>query len=327
MLNSQCVIGNSRKTCIQIPPPPSASCNHTSGFTLVELSIVLVIIGLIIGSILMGRDLIDAAMIRSQISQIEKYNTAVNTFKVKYGYLPGDISDPTASGFNFKVRGAYKGEGDGDGILEGINTDATLNNCGFYSISGENALFWVDLSTANMIDGTFNTATATVPSAGFPRPTGTDIYKYFPRAKIGSNYVYTGSGACTKYSTANVFKKHVNYFIISLVSGVYGNISPTVDVGLTVRQAYQIDSKIDDGLPQLGNVLAGYFRNCPPYTGCSSFDWSNSTQAQTNSPYTTATPASSTSCFDNGNVVGTQQYSVGTNDGNEINCAISIQFQ
>ena len=49
-----------------------------SGFTLVELSIVLVIIGLIIGGVVVGRDLIDAATIRAQISQIEKYNTAVN---------------------------------------------------------------------------------------------------------------------------------------------------------------------------------------------------------------------------------------------------------
>jgi hypothetical protein len=46
------------------------------------MSIVLVIIGLIIGGILVGRDLIKASETRAQISQIEKYNTAVNTFKI-----------------------------------------------------------------------------------------------------------------------------------------------------------------------------------------------------------------------------------------------------
>lgn len=49
------------------------------GFTLIELSIVLVIIGLIVGGILVGRELISAAEIRATVSQIEKYNTSVNT--------------------------------------------------------------------------------------------------------------------------------------------------------------------------------------------------------------------------------------------------------
>src|SRR5579871_3923101 len=92
-----------------------------SGFTLIELSIVLVIIGLIVGGILTGRDLIDAAAQRAQIAQIEKYNTAVNTFRIKYGYLPGDIPDPYASNFGFQARGSVSGEGDGNGIIEGIN--------------------------------------------------------------------------------------------------------------------------------------------------------------------------------------------------------------
>ena len=60
------------------------------GFTLIELSLVLVIVGLIIGGVVVGRDLIHSAEIRATISQIEKYNTAVNTFRTKYNCLPGD---------------------------------------------------------------------------------------------------------------------------------------------------------------------------------------------------------------------------------------------
>jgi prepilin-type N-terminal cleavage/methylation domain-containing protein len=69
------------------------------GFTLIELSIVLVIIGLLAGGILVGRDLIHAAVIHAQVSQIEKYTMAANTFKLKYGGWPGDIREAcTASG-------------------------------------------------------------------------------------------------------------------------------------------------------------------------------------------------------------------------------------
>src|SRR5450432_727787 len=77
----------------------AASRAAESGFTLIELSIVLVIIGLIIGGVLVGQDLIKAAEIRGQITQIEKYNTAVNTFRGKYNCLPGDCVNATALGF------------------------------------------------------------------------------------------------------------------------------------------------------------------------------------------------------------------------------------
>jgi hypothetical protein len=52
---------------------------------------VLVIIGLIVGGILVGPEMIAAAAVRAQISQIEKYHTAVHTFQSKYGGLPGDL--------------------------------------------------------------------------------------------------------------------------------------------------------------------------------------------------------------------------------------------
>ena len=73
------------------------------GFTLLEMSIVLVVIGLIVGGVLVGRDLISAAYTRAQISQIEKFNTAVNTFYGKYQALPGDMNNSVASTFGFSA--------------------------------------------------------------------------------------------------------------------------------------------------------------------------------------------------------------------------------
>src|SRR3984885_348580 len=81
------------------------------GFTLIELSIVLVIIGLIVGGVLVGQDLIRAAQVRATVTQIEKYNSAVNTFRGKYGALPGDLNAGTAATFGFAARGPGVGQG------------------------------------------------------------------------------------------------------------------------------------------------------------------------------------------------------------------------
>lgn len=71
------------------------------GFTLVEMSIVLVIIGLLVGGILVARGLIKAAELRATLSQVNQITAAVNTFKLRYNALPGDltIADVTAWGF------------------------------------------------------------------------------------------------------------------------------------------------------------------------------------------------------------------------------------
>lgn len=54
--------------------------NRRGGFTLIELSIVLVVSGLIVGGVLVGQDLIRAAGVRATITQIEKFNQAAHTF-------------------------------------------------------------------------------------------------------------------------------------------------------------------------------------------------------------------------------------------------------
>ncbi len=60
------------------------------GFTLVELSIVLIIIGLILGMVLKGRQLIESAKVQNLLGQYYKIHAAVNIFYTRYGFYPGD---------------------------------------------------------------------------------------------------------------------------------------------------------------------------------------------------------------------------------------------
>jgi prepilin-type N-terminal cleavage/methylation domain-containing protein len=294
------------------------------GFTLIELSIVLVIIGLIVGGVLVGQDLIRAAEVRATISQIEKYNSAANTFRGKYGYLPGDIKEPEATNFGFRTRGTWQGQGDGNGALTGANGNADNGctwpsgggGCGNRQSAGETVMFWVDLSTAHLIDGGFTTADPVTP-AGVDI-TGADLGLYFPPAKIGGgNYFYAFVGM--SFDGVNWSNTGVNYFGLSAATSIESGAGRLLsNPSLPVAAAYAIDRKVDDGLPQSGNATAFYLNSATYWVdGTDSWD----------APVTGATAGSASTCYDNGNVAGPQKYSVKQNGGAGVNCALSFRFQ
>ena len=296
---------------------PKGNLPAKAGFTLVELSIVLVIIGLIVGGVLVGRDLIIAAAIRAQISQIQKFQSAVNTFRGKYGYLPGDIPDPAATQFGFKPRGPNAGMGDGDGIVTGIACCSGVGGghpYGAAAASGEAAMFWVDLSTAALIDGGFSVSNPT----GFYTLTLTSspkIADIFPAAKIGGgNYIYV---YCGGYANC----VGIDYFGISAVSAGYDLIDSLA--GMSVAQAYALDSKIDDGYPMSGRVVARYLDYS---VGFSSAVWANGGgTAYENQWFSTG---SSITCFDwRTGTSSVAEYSNEISNGGNINCGLLFQFQ
>jgi len=235
------------------------------GFTLIELSIVLVIIGLIVGGVLVGQDLIRAAEIRATVSQLEKYNSAVNTFRSKYNGIPGDIRCDYRFSFGFNggetpsctgMTGAA-GLADGNGLLEsGAGSASDLTKW-----TGELIGFWSDLSVGNLVDGSFggNAAAATylnqaavVPTAAV---TSATMPQWLPPAKLGrGNYVLALSPGA---NLANGPQQGFNYFIITGMTGISATGVYTTAASLTPIEARNIDAKIDDGQPFTGNVLAG----------------------------------------------------------------------
>ena len=71
--------------------------NNILAFSLIELSIVLIIIGLLVAGITGGASLIESAKMRNFINEVNSWKQALYTFKVKYGRLPGDLNN---DGFN-----------------------------------------------------------------------------------------------------------------------------------------------------------------------------------------------------------------------------------
>jgi len=302
--------------------------NKQSGFTLIELSIVLVIIGLIIGGVLTGQDLIRSAQVRATITQIEKYNTATRTFQGKYGALPGDLNGQVATQFGFSARGAYAGEGDGNGVIQGVRANSAGQNRGVWQGAGETTLFWVDLTTANglnvnLVEGGFSTATATTIPGTITNVSSPTLAAYLPEAKLGGgNYIYVWSGGWNETNSPDGY----NYFGLSLINTLQGVGGINSMAGLTVAQAYNIDKKMDDGLPQSGTATALYLWG--------SVAWADGARAGgasdpiTGGPTTIATPASTTTCYDNNNAAGvTEQYSMSQSNGRYLNCTLSFRLQ
>ncbi len=84
---------------------------NTKGFTLLELSIVIVIIGLIVAGISAGQSLVQQANLRQTISYLKEFDTSLASFKLQYDALPGDMinandywSDATSGNGNGQVR-------------------------------------------------------------------------------------------------------------------------------------------------------------------------------------------------------------------------------
>ena len=203
------------------------SMGTQKGFTLIELSIVIAIIGLLVGGVFVGTNMINSAKLNGIITDITKYKNATANFRDKYYAYPGDMIDATS-------YWSAASNGNGDGQVGPYGVGAQLQ---------ERFGFWEQLALAGMIDGNY-TGASTGTGDGMER--GINIPPA-PFNETGYHVSYTPRYA----SNSGIFWAGPRQ--LSMTFGM-----DEASTGLTTIQAISsegaksIDDKIDDGLPGLG---------------------------------------------------------------------------
>jgi prepilin-type N-terminal cleavage/methylation domain-containing protein len=117
-----------------------------AGFTLVEIAIVMVIIGLLIGGIIKGQELIKNAKVKRVMKQVDEMRAAVTSYQDRYAFLPGDDSSATTHTGDSTLT-----NGDGNGQIA----------------SNEAPDLFMHLAASGLITGSYTTATSSYPRNAF----------------------------------------------------------------------------------------------------------------------------------------------------------------
>jgi prepilin-type N-terminal cleavage/methylation domain-containing protein len=219
------------------------------GFTLIEMSIVLVIIGLLVGGVLVGQTLILSAQIKAFGSTVAQLDTAVNTFRGKYDCLPGDCANATTffgGGCTMPWDGTISHigtcNGNGDGDIYSLAPGNDAPNGG-----QENAYFFQQLVLAGLIaDTRYCTQNNITCQVAYPTidwglaiPWPSTIAGFPSALAIVSLVHATWAGPAAMGGSQA-------YFISGHPAMEYPSFSPAL--------LQQIDTKYDDGYPLSGII-------------------------------------------------------------------------
>lgn len=242
------------------------------GFTLVELAVVMLIIGLLTGGAMKGMTYIQNARITATITQIGSYQAAIRTFQNTYKWLPGDLPSGTIILPDCTDSAACNGDGNGaiayttadNGWALGVPSTSPMTAAGEF----EKPRAWIHLKQAGFIDG--------ITADGHNAPEATPGATY-PETSIGGYLVIAtnlgavggdvpGPGVAPPAGTVMVLRGSDPDQDIAINAANSGQ-------AFTPYQIFQIDQKIDDGNAYTGTA-AGFGRVGPLGTlgFCSSND-------------------------------------------------------
>lgn len=238
--------------------------NRNYGFSLIELSVVIVIVALLMGALSSGRDLIRQSELRSIMTDLEQHRSAYKIFVQTYGKAPGDFQKGSLYWPNGSISCA-SGSGTCNGNGDGMISYSWVGGPSGVGGINENLIAMRQMKMAGILDFPSVTLTSSIYDGS------SSVHKMIPGENIpkskreGAGYFYSG------YETAN------NTFVLSncddttspwtgeFVNSVYigrpddptlGDTRGGLSFGaLTAQEAFEIDMKMDDA-----QIVSGNFR-------------------------------------------------------------------
>ena len=280
--------------------PFQRNLRRNIAFSLVEMAIVISVIALIIGGSLVGMSIVHTAQLRSVLEEQSTYFRAIELFKIKYMALPGDMPNATsvwttAGGDNLEggtcenldhsmaygVASTKTCNGNGDGVIGNAANSANqgamwmLTQWGPYE---EGYLAWNQLGLSGLISGSYAGTACPVMPPGTPANLLNLPFTTGPMEAVGVNMPvaksFPGAGWNVTFQCITADAGHT--FPICSHVMVFGGRTNIINLNFLDRTLYPVitgidalslDSKIDDGIPGTGNVMAlpngGYYApNC-----------------------------------------------------------------
>ncbi len=234
--------------------------SRQQGFTLVEVSIVLVVIGLLVGGVLVGKDLVRASQLNALGIEKNKLESAIGTFKEKYLALPGDIPNAfsfwTASCGTDTTTIATGCNGDGNGSIDRLDL-------------GENVKAWEHLVRSELIVGGYDGSgtVLTILGHNVVALSATNSFKSrFPSAY----WDISADGQDADFTAVEGVPPNGLWLVMGSLPST-SNQFLIEHPNLTAREAFLLDTKLDDGKAATGAMRGDTKADCDDLPGTTDY--------------------------------------------------------